>query len=164
MRWPGGIWCLIYQWRSQSRYDCRRWLNKRTSIKQTEISADVILKYFSYFLQKIGFDISCKLSPKDKICMKWHPILEKNNMSSPAFALSMLKSAEKQPTKSTSLSLCCLWHRQHWHWFLKVLIFLSHLLVAGCDIGVRFSVRPPVHPSVRPSVNIYVDVRHLCQS
>ena len=37
---------------------------------------------------------------------------------------------------------------------------LSHLLVAGCDIGVRFSVSP----SVRPSVNIYVDVRHLCQS
>ena len=42
--------------------------------------------------------------------------------------------------------------------------FLSHLLVAGCDIGVRFSVRPSVSPSVRPSVNIYVDVRHLCQS
>ena len=46
--------------------------------------------------------------------------------------------------------------------------FLSHLLVAGCDIGVRFSVRPSVRqsvrPSVRPSVNIYVDVRHLCQS
>ena len=42
--------------------------------------------------------------------------------------------------------------------------FLSHLLVAGCDIGVRLSVRPSVHPSVRPSVNIYVDVRHLCQS
>ena len=38
--------------------------------------------------------------------------------------------------------------------------FLSHLLVAGCNIGVRFSVRPSVHPSV----NIYVDVRHLCQS
>ena len=51
-------------------------------------------------------------------------------------------------------------------------MFLSHLLVAGCDIGVRFSVRPSVRPSVRqsvrqsvrPSVNIYVDVRHLCQS
>ena len=43
-------------------------------------------------------------------------------------------------------------------------IFLSHLLVAGCDIGVRFSVRPSVPASVRPSVNIYVDVRHLCQS
>ena len=34
--------------------------------------------------------------------------------------------------------------------------FLSHLLVAGCDIGIRFSTRP--------SVNIYVEVRHLCQS
>ena len=45
---------------------------------------------------------------------------------------------------------------------------LSHLLVAGCDIGVRFSVRlsvrQSVRPSVRPSVNIYVEVRHLCQS
>ena len=31
-------------------------------------------------------------------------------------------------------------------------MFLSHLLVAGCDIGVRFSVRPSVRPSVSPSV------------
>ena len=31
--------------------------------------------------------------------------------------------------------------------------FLSHLLVAGCDIGVRFSVRPSVRPSVRQSVS-----------
>ena len=45
--------------------------------------------------------------------------------------------------------------------FIDVIVYLlSHLLVAGCDIGVRFSVRP----SVRPSVNIYVDVRLLCQS
>ena len=43
---------------------------------------------------------------------------------------------------------------------LFTVLFLSHLLVAGCDIGVRFSVRQ----SVRPSVNIYVDVRLLCQS
>ena len=28
--------------------------------------ADDILKYFSYFSQKIRFDISCKLSPKEK--------------------------------------------------------------------------------------------------
>ena len=40
-----------------------------------------------------------------------------------------------------------------WWVFMQCLqCFLSHLLVAGCDIGVRFSVRP--------SVNIYVDVRH----
>ena len=48
--------------------------------------------------------------------------------------------------------------------FFQNWYFLSHLLVAGCDIGVRFSVRPSVPPSVCPSVNIYVDVRHLCQS
>ena len=31
-------------------------------------SADDILKYFPYFSPKIGFDISCRLSPK--ICTK----------------------------------------------------------------------------------------------
>ena len=40
--------------------------------------------------------------------------------------------------------------------FVLFCFLLSHLLVAGCDIGVRFSVRL--------SVNIYVEVRHLCQS
>ena len=30
--------------------------------------------------------------------------------------------------------------------------FLSHLLIAGCDIGVQISVRPFVRPSVRSSV------------
>ena len=39
---------------------------------------------------------------------------------------------------------------------LFYVFFLSHLLVAGCDIGIRFSIHPPV--------NIYVDVRHLGQS
>ena len=38
--------------------------------------------------------------------------------------------------------------------FMSKLVFLSHLLVAGCDIGVRFSVRPSVSPSVRPSVRL----------
>ena len=42
-----------------------------------------MLKYFSYFSQKTGFDISCKLSPVETICMKcqvlfigdsWHEI------------------------------------------------------------------------------------------
>ena len=41
-------------------------------------------------------------------------------------------------------------------------LFLSHLLIAGCDIGVQISVRPYVRSSVRsfvrPSVNIYVEV------
>ena len=44
--------------------------------------------------------------------------------------------------------------------------FLSHLLVAGCDIGVRFSVRPSVRPSIRLSTfmsmfDIYVKLSIL---
>ena len=38
------------------------------------ISADN-LKYFSYFSQKIGFHISCKLSPEETIVMKCQSIL-----------------------------------------------------------------------------------------
>ena len=41
-------------------------------------------------------------------------------------------------------------------------VFLSHLLVAGCDIGVRFSVRPSVRLSTFMSTfNIYVKVSIL---
>ena len=43
-------------------------LSKR--IKITCISADPSLKYFSYFPQKVGFDITCKLSCNETICMK----------------------------------------------------------------------------------------------
>ena len=35
-----------------------------------KITADDILKYFSYFSQETRFDISCKLSPVETICMK----------------------------------------------------------------------------------------------
>ena len=55
-----------------------------------KISADDILKYFSYFFpQKIGFDISCKLSPKQKICKKSLSLFSgenKNNMINLSFA------------------------------------------------------------------------------
>ena len=44
----------------------------------------------------------------------------------------------------------------------NIFLFLSHLLIAGCDIGVQISVRPYVHSFVRSfvrsSVNIYVEV------
>ena len=33
---------------------------------------------------------------------------------------------------------------------------LSHLRIAGCDIGVQISVRPSVRPFVRPSVRSFV--------
>ena len=35
-----------------------------------EFSAGDILKLFSYFHQKTGCDITCKLSPLETICMK----------------------------------------------------------------------------------------------
>ena len=35
-----------------------------------KFSADVILKYFSYFSQKTGINISYKLSPMETICIK----------------------------------------------------------------------------------------------
>ena len=46
--------------------------------------------------------------------------------------------------------------------------FLSHLLIAGCDIGVQISVRPFVRPSVRPSTFTskfgFLDIRDSCKS
>ena len=50
--------------------------------------------------------------------------------------------------------------------------FLSHLLIAGCDIGVQISVRPYVRSSVRSSVRpstftskfIFLDIRDSCES
>ena len=37
-----------------------------------EYMADDILKYFSYFSQETGLDISCKLALIETICMKCH--------------------------------------------------------------------------------------------
>ena len=40
-------------------------------------SADDILKYLSDFIQKTGFDISCKLSPMETMCMKCQNIISR---------------------------------------------------------------------------------------
>ena len=42
-------------------------------------SAEDILKYFPYFSRKIGFDFSCKLSPKETICMKCQSLFSGKN-------------------------------------------------------------------------------------
>ena len=46
--------------------------------------------------------------------------------------------------------------------------FLSHLLIAGCDIGVQISVRPFVRPFVRPSTFTskfsFLDISDSCES
>ena len=51
-------------------------------------------------------------------------------------------------------------------WIVQIINVIFILLVAGCDIGVRFSVRPSVRPSVRLSTfmstfDIYVKVSIL---
>ena len=47
-------------------------------------------------------------------------------------------------------------------------VFLSHLLIAGCDIGVQISVRPYVRPFVRPSTFTskfsFLDISDSCES
>ena len=48
------------------------------------------------------------------------------------------------------------------------MIFLSHLLIAGCDIGVQISVRPFVRAFGRPSTFTskfgFLDIRDSCVS
>ena len=46
---------------------------------------------------------------------------------------------------------------------LSLFIFLSHLLIAGCDIGVQISVRPYVRSFVRAFVRPFVR-QHLRRS
>ena len=71
-------------------------------------------------------------------------------------------------------------HAHHWHWtahhqwktFPLSSTFLSHLLIAGCDIGVQISVRPYVRSFVRPFVCpstftskfSFLDIRDSCES
>ena len=47
-------------------------LGKKTSVED-------ILKYFSYFLQKTCFDISCKLSPGETICITYQRLFSEEN-------------------------------------------------------------------------------------
>ena len=62
-----------------------------------KFSADDILKYFSFFPQKTGFDISCKLSPLETICMEcqilfpWKNKKNVNNLSSAELAKCVVK-------------------------------------------------------------------------
>ena len=44
---------------------------------RAKISAEDILKYFSFFSQKTGFGISEKIPPKETICMKCQNLFQK---------------------------------------------------------------------------------------
>ena len=44
-----------------------------------KISADDILKYFAYFPQKVCFEIACKLSPLETVCMQCQSLFSEKN-------------------------------------------------------------------------------------
>ena len=64
-------------------------------------------QYFSYFNQKIGFQISCKLSPKETVCMKSESLfygISKKNI----YKCHLLKfSPWMQSVKVSQYLLCC---------------------------------------------------------
>ena len=70
-------------------------ISKRPNCNWVKFSADDNVKYFSYFSQKTGFDISCKLS--ETICMKYQTLFsgkkKKNitNLSSAELAKRVVK-------------------------------------------------------------------------
>ena len=49
---------------------------------------------FLFFFQKTGFDISCKLSPLETICMKYQSLFSRKNMKN-IFTLSSAEIAQK---------------------------------------------------------------------
>ena len=62
--------------------------------KNKKKTTDNILKYFSHLFQKTGFDISCKLSPKETVCLKYQTLFSKKNiikLLSVEFAMRMVK-------------------------------------------------------------------------
>ena len=64
------------------------------SINWVKFSAENILKYISYFSQKTGFDISCKLSPLETICMKCQMLFSGKNKKN-IFSLSSAELAQR---------------------------------------------------------------------
>ena len=74
-----------------------------------KISADDILKCFSYFSWKIGFDTLCKLPLKKTICMKCHSLFswKKISLLSTEFAQRVVKSKQSQQMTFLTYFLIC---------------------------------------------------------
>ena len=77
-----------------------------------KFSADHVLKYFSYFSKKIGFNISCKLSPVETIHMKCQILFSGknkkniNNSSSAELSLREIKVKAQKMLKTTQFAKC----------------------------------------------------------
>ena len=68
------------------------------------LSADDILKYVSYFSQKTGFDISCKLPSVETICMKYQILFSRNNKKN-IISLSSAQLAQRVVTVKVHIYL-----------------------------------------------------------
>ena len=53
-------------------------------LRWMKISADDILKYIFILFSEIGLDISCKLSPKETICVKYPNLFPRGNINMPS--------------------------------------------------------------------------------
>ena len=102
-------------------------------------------KLMIFFKKKIGFNISCKLSPL--ILVKKIRKIFQNVVCSVLKVFTQNAKVLKEHRAGLCGSVGCAVRLetrrsrvQHLSWRLAT-FFLSHLLVAGCDIGVRFSVR-----------------------
>ena len=72
-----------------------------------KISANNILKYFSFLSKRIGFDISCKPSPDATICMTCQSLFSgKNNIGNMPSAESVQRGVKvKQEDHDGPISL-----------------------------------------------------------
>ena len=77
---------------------------EKKNLLWVKFSADDILKYFPYFSQKTGFDISCKLSPMETICIKCKILLSGKKKKN----ITNLLSAEnaQRVVKVKQLGIC----------------------------------------------------------
>ena len=69
-----------------------------------KFSRRLFLNIFSYFSLKIGFDISCKLSPRETICLKDQSLFSGENKKN----VITVPSAElaQRMVKSKQLRIC----------------------------------------------------------
>ena len=93
-----------------------------------KFSADDILKYFSYFSQKTGFDISCKLSLKETICMKCQILFSGKNKKN-----NIILSSAENAQRVLKVKQC--WKRQkipnHHHGISALFFGLFLVLLQG---------------------------------
>ena len=71
-------------------------------------SADDILRYFSYFSQKIGFDIACKLSPRRQFACNVDAYFSEKKVKENTLKMSSAEFAQRM----VKVKCHSLWYRE----------------------------------------------------